>query len=82
MKTAISDTTQAQLRSYRIFKGLAKFELIHLANEMGLSPFYYNTHAKRAAAMTYVVYHTRYSTHKELTKGADKTLLAVLNRGK
>lgn len=54
MKT--SQATLNQLKTYRIFKSLPKYDLVHIAEQSGLLLTYYDSHVKRAAGMVVVVH--------------------------
>ena len=53
-----TDTVQAQIKTFRIYRSIPKYDLVHLANENGLEPERYNSHEKRAAGMTVITYQT------------------------
>ncbi len=51
-QSSLSDKrSNAQLRTLRIFRGLSKYELLHLINEAGLDLNIYDTHDRRACGM-------------------------------
>lgn len=56
MKT--SEKTARQLRTFRIFKSLPKWDLHFISSELGLDLNHYDTHAKRAAGMTVYFYNS------------------------
>lgn len=45
-----------QMRVYTIYKGLAKYELVHLAKMAGLDAKHYSSQLKRAAGLTVIFF--------------------------